>query len=167
MQAVFQFEKLHTVIRRQSRQNRKNRLDTFLAESVPFVLQNKLHDWYKRIRTLCPKHSFRRIQLFDMHGAPLSQAQELERLTQYYQELFTDSQAPIMTPPALNQLPFTEADVLHELQHLPVTKALSCTYMATLCEHSDTSDVSMHQSGMVSKTKVYPRHIGLQAGSTY
>ena len=132
MQAIFQswsyvirFEKLHTIIRRQSRQNRKNRLDIFLAESVPFVLQSKLHDWYKRIRTLCPKHSFRRIQLFDMHGAPLSQAQELARLTQYYQELFTDSQAPIMTPPALNQLPFTEADVLHELQHLLVTKALA------------------------------------------
>ena len=30
-----------------------------------------------------------------------------------------------MIPPALTSLPFTEADVLHELQHLPVTKALA------------------------------------------
>ena len=41
---VIRFEKIHQVIRRLSRQNRKNRLDTFLAESVPFVLQNRLHD---------------------------------------------------------------------------------------------------------------------------
>ena len=95
---VIRFDKLHKVIRRQSRQNRKHRLDTFLAESVPLVLQNKLHDWYKRIRTLCPKHSFRRIQMFDMHGAPLSQAQELERLTQYFQDLFTDPHAPYHDP---------------------------------------------------------------------
>ena len=122
---VNRFEKIYQVIRRQSRQNRKNRLDTFLAESVPFVLQNRLHNWYKRIRTLCPKQTFRRIQMFNLHGAPLSQAQELDRLTQYFQDLFTDSQAPISTPPALTSLPFTEADVLHEFQHLPVTKALA------------------------------------------
>ena len=48
--------------------------------------------------TLCPKQMFRRIQMFDLHRAPLSQAQELERLTQYFQDLFTDSQAPNLNP---------------------------------------------------------------------
>ena len=63
--------------------------------------------------------------MFDLHGAPMSQAQELERLTQYFQALFTDTQAPIQTPPTVTRLPFTKADVLYELQHLPVTKALA------------------------------------------
>ena len=132
LQAVFRawtcihrFEKLHHAIRRQSRQSRRTRLEAFLADSVPMVLQNRMHDWYKRVRTLCPKQKFRRIQMYDLHGAPLSQAQEFERLTTYFQDLFKDTQAPISTPPALTDLPFTEADVLNELRHLPVTKALA------------------------------------------
>ena len=122
---VIRFERIHYAIRRQSRHNRRTRLNTFLAESVPLVLQNRLYAWYKRVRTLCPKQTFRRIQMFDLYGAPISQAQEFERLTQYFQAPFTDTQAPIQTPPAMTRLPFTEADVLYELQYLPVTKALA------------------------------------------
>ena len=55
----------------------------------------------------------------------MSQSQELERLTQYFQVLFIDAHSPISQPPAVQQLPFTEADVLQELQHLLVTKALA------------------------------------------
>ena len=167
---VIRFEKIHQVIRRQSRQNRRIRLDTFLAESVPFVLQNRLHDWYKRIRILCPKQTFRRIQMFDLHGAPLSQ--ELERLTQYFQDLFTDSQAPLSIPPALTYLPFTEADVFHELQHLPVTKALAPDgFPALIWRHFAeflTPVVCFHVSVMHGvEHKVYHRHIGPPAGSIF
>ena len=58
---VTKFEKLHKQIRKQSRLNRKNRLTTFLEESVPFVLRNQMHEWYTRVRTLYPKQQNRRI----------------------------------------------------------------------------------------------------------
>lgn len=60
-----QFDKLHKLIRQQSRHNRKQRLEHFLAENVPFVLRNQMHEWYKRVRTLCLKQQHRRIQMFD------------------------------------------------------------------------------------------------------
>ena len=78
-----------------------------------------MHEWYKRIRTLCPKQHFRRIQMFDAHGAPMSQEQELDRLISYFQTLFTDVHDPLPHPPAIYDLPFTEAGVLRELEHLP------------------------------------------------
>ena len=52
---VTKFEKLHKQIRKQSRLNRKNRLTTFLEESVPCVLRNQMLEWFRHIRTLCPK----------------------------------------------------------------------------------------------------------------
>ena len=45
------FDKLHKFIRQQNHINRKNRLEIFLKESVPLVLQNQMHESYKRIRT--------------------------------------------------------------------------------------------------------------------
>ena len=122
---VTKFEKLHKLIRKQSRLNRKNRLTTFLEESVPLVLRNQMHEWYKRIRTLCPKQPYRRIQMFESSGAPMSQDQELARLVEYFQTLFTDVHPPLPHPPPLQTLPFTEEDVQHELERLPITKALA------------------------------------------
>ena len=94
---VTKFAKLHKLIRKQSRLNRKNRLTTFLEESVPFVLRNQMHEWYRRVRTLCPKQQYRRIQMFDPTGAPMSQDQELDRLVEYFQTLFTDVHSPFIT----------------------------------------------------------------------
>ena len=114
MQAVFRgwknimtFDRIHKAIRKQSRQNRKDRLNTFLAESVPLILQHRLHDWYKRIRKLCPNQMFRKIQMFDMHGTLMSQSQDLPNTSRTYLLMHT-----------------RRSHILQELQHLPVTKAL-------------------------------------------
>ena len=122
---VVTFDKLYKFIRKQSHLNRKSRLETFLQESAPLVLSNRVHEWYKRVRTLCPKQHFRCIQMFDAHEAPMSQEQELDRLINYFQTLFTDVHDPLPHPPAIQDLPFTEADVLQELEQLPATKALA------------------------------------------
>ena len=121
---VVTFARLHYHIRKQNKLNRKARLDTFLRDNIPLVLQNHMHEWYKRVRTLCPKQIFRRIQMFDEHGAPLLQAQELDRLIQYFQVLVTDAHEPLPHPPGVSQLPFGEENVLHEFCHISVTKAI-------------------------------------------
>ena len=122
---VTKFDKLHKMIRKQNRLNRRNRLEAFLEESVPFVLRNQMHEWYRRVRTLCPKQQHRRIQMFDPTGAPMSQDQEFDRLVEYFQNLFTDVHSPLPHPPPLKTIPFTEEDVQLELERLSITKALA------------------------------------------
>lgn len=72
-----------------------------------------MHEWYTRIRILCPKQKYKYIQIFDAHGTPISQEQKLDRFIDYFQILITDVQAPLPHPPSIQNLPFNEADVLH------------------------------------------------------
>ena len=55
----------------------------------------------------------------------MSQDQKLARLVEYFQTLFMDVHPPLPHPPPLQTLPFTEEDVQHELERLPITKALA------------------------------------------
>lgn len=69
-------------------------------------MTNKMHEWYRNIRRLCPKQPFRRIQMHDPHGAPMIPYQEFVSLIDYFGMLFRDD-AFDFAPQPLSRLPFT------------------------------------------------------------
>ena len=147
---VTKFDKLHKMIRKQNRLNRRNRLEAFLEESVPFVLRNQMHEWYRRVRTLCPKQQHRRIQMFDPTGAPMSQDQELDRLVEYFQTLFTDVHSPLHHPPPLQTLPFTEEDVQLELERHQGSglRRIPCPDLEAIRTTAHPHHICMHSSSL-------------------
>ena len=77
-------------IRKQSRLNKRAKLDRILSDGAALALHGKTFDWYRKIRHLCPKQPNRRIQLFDDHGMPLTPTQEILAIKKYYIDLFAD-----------------------------------------------------------------------------
>ena len=95
-----------------------------MQDNIPHVLSNRMHEWYRNIRKLCPKQPFRKIQMFDKFGAPLLPHQELDALIDHFGNLFSDENFNL--PPApLTTIPFTQAQVAVGLSRLQITKALA------------------------------------------
>ena len=146
------FRILHKIIRKQSRQNKRDKLQTILAEGADLALHGRIFDWYRKIRLLCPKQQTRRIQLFDTHSMPLAPQQELISIEQYYTNLFADPHFGAPELPPLTRLPFPRQEVLTELLHLPSTKALVPDGLpALIWKHfaHDLIDPLMHQINRV------------------
>ena len=122
---IARFQLLHAQIRKYSKINKRNRLETFMQESADLAFRHKLFDWHRRIRSLYPKQPRQRIQMFDTHGAPLLPPAELERIQTYFSDLYNDPTFPPHGPLGLTQLPLTEADLRHQISRLPLTKALA------------------------------------------
>lgn len=120
-----QFHILQKAIRKQSRLNKRAKLDRILSDGDDFALQGKTFDWYRKVWHLCPKQPTRRIQLFDDHGMPLPLHQEVLAIEKYYIELLADPDLPAFPTRTLDRLPFTGQDVLAELMALPGHKALA------------------------------------------
>ena len=118
------FHKLHAQIRRFSRINKRRKLDQFSKENVAHVITNRIHEWYRNIRKFCPKQPFRRIQMHDQFGAPMTPRQELDSLIAHFSQLFTDPDFDLQPHP-LSRIPFTQDDLAAELYRLPTTKALA------------------------------------------
>ena len=88
-------------------------------------MKHQSFDFFRRIRTLCPKQRYQRIHMFDGHGQPLSPPQELSELVQYFGTQFHDPDFQPTALPALQVLPFDESTVHAALQRLPATKAVA------------------------------------------
>ena len=140
------FERLHKQIRKLGRRNKKMKLDAFLKDNVTNALTNRMHDWYRNIRKLCPKQPYRKIQIFDEYGAPLMPHQELRSLVHHFRTLFIDDTFELQ-PSALTALPFTQADLEAGLEPLPVTRALGPDGFPALVWKYFASDIA---------TVVYP-----------
>ena len=119
------YRTLHKQIRQYSRTNKRNRLENFLREGADLAMKHQSFDFFRRIRTLCPKQRYQRIHMFDGHGQPLSPQQELNELIQYFGTQFHDPDYQPPTPPALQVLPFDERAVHAALKRLPATKAVA------------------------------------------
>ena len=118
------FHKLHAQTRRFSRINKRRKLEKLLQENIAHVVTNRIHEWYRSIRKLCPKQPFRRIQMHDHYGAPIIPRQELDSLIAHFGQLFIDVDFDL-TPQPLSCLPFTQDDLACDLSRLPSTKALA------------------------------------------
>lgn len=95
-----------------------------MQESADLVLRNKILDWHRRIRSLCPKQPRQRIQIFDAHGVPLLPKDELARIKSYFDDLYHDPSFHHAAPPGLTHISFIEADIYDQIRRLPMTKAL-------------------------------------------
>ena len=118
-----QYSTTHREIKKMSRLHKRQRLEHFLQDSVDLALTNRAFDWHRRIRQLSPKHPFRRIQLYDDKGHPLSPGLELTKIVDYFGVLIRDSDLILPPRPALQALPFTETELLEGFCKLPATKA--------------------------------------------
>ena len=95
------FHRLHKMVRKQSRQNKRDKLQQILSEGADLAFNGRTFDWYRKIRFLCPKQQTGGIQLFDNHGLPLNPSQEVQSIEQYYSELFADPTFPVLRQPHL------------------------------------------------------------------
>ena len=120
-----QYTTIHREIKKMSRLHKRQRLERFLQDSVDLALANRAFDWHRRIRQLSPKHPFHRIQFYDDKGHPLPPGQELTKIIEYFDVLFSDSDLTPPHRPALQALPFTESELLDGFCKLPATKALA------------------------------------------
>ena len=118
------FARLHAQIRKFGKINKRLKLEQFLKDNVPHALSNRMHDWYRNIRKLCPKQPSRKIQLHDRFGAPLLPHQELAVLVDHFGTMFHDEHFEL-APAPLNSIPFTQDQVAMGLSKLPATKALA------------------------------------------
>ena len=132
LQAMFQcwrhmstYSVLHRRIRSLNPQNKCQRLDIFMKDSVDLALRHEILDWHRRIRQFCSKSKRQKIQLFDRFGAPLTPQQELDQITEFFGQLYCDPNFQSDNPPALTHVPFTEDQIRTQLQGLPMTKALA------------------------------------------
>ena len=112
-------------IRTFSRANKRLKLETILAEGADLVLHRQTFEWYRKIRQFCPKQKFRRTQMFDQHGMPLSPTQEIQLIEQYYTALYSDDQLPQFGTDPLTSAPFDRQALTDALRALPGTKALA------------------------------------------
>ena len=122
--AVCRYIVLHRQIKQVNRQNKRFRLTQFLEESVDLVLKHKAFEWHRHIRQISPKQPFRKIQMYDDYGHPLSPCLELQQIVQYFTDLFADIAFEPPRRPAL-QVPFTVDELIAGLSRLPMTKALA------------------------------------------
>ena len=119
------YRTLHKRIRQYSRTNKRTRLEAFLREGADLAMRHQSFDFFRRIRTLCPKQRLQRIHMFDSHGQPLSPQQELDELVQYFGTQFHDPDFLQPDLPPLQVLPFDEDAVYEALRRMPATKAVA------------------------------------------
>ena len=103
---------------------RNIKLEKFLQDNIAYVMTNRIHEWYRNIRKLCPNQPFRRIQMHDHYGVPMIPHQELDSLIAHFGQLFIDVDFDL-TPQPLSCFPFTQDDLAYDLSRLPSTKALA------------------------------------------
>ena len=96
-----------------------------MKDSADLPLRHEILDWHRRIRQLCPKNKGQKIQLFDRFGVPLTPQQELDQITEFFDQLYCDPNFHPNNPPALTHVPFIEDQIRTQLQRLPMTKALA------------------------------------------
>ena len=82
-------------------------------------------DFFRRIRTLCPKQRLQCIHIFDSHGQPLSPQQEFDEFVQYFGNQFNDPDFQQPDLPPLQVLPFDEAAVYEALRRMPAAKVVA------------------------------------------
>ena len=83
-----------------------------------------MHDWYRNIRKLRPQQSFKKIRIYNEHGAPLMPHQEFRSLVSHFNNLFRDTTFDLQSS-ALTALAFTQADLEEGFFRLPIPKALA------------------------------------------
>ena len=69
---ITRFHNLHKIIKKCSKENKRQKLDTFLKDSADLAMQHRTYDWFKSIHKLSPKQPQRCIQMYDNHGHPLN-----------------------------------------------------------------------------------------------
>ena len=114
------------------RRYHKQVLEDFLQEAAALAMRHQTYDWYRKVRKLCPKQRPQKIQMYDDHGQPLNPHMELQRIEQFFGQLFLDASFQYPGNVALKTLPFTQEDVLQGLQDLPAMKALAPPCMPAL-----------------------------------
>ena len=119
------FRRYHKQVRQFSRQNKRQKLEDFLKEGADLALRHQTHDWFRKVRQLCPKQRPQKIQMYDGHGQPLTPSFEFQRIEHFFGLLFQDKSFQYPGNISLQTLPFTQADVLQGLLHLPAMKALA------------------------------------------
>ena len=126
------FRRYHKQVRHFSRQNKRQKLEDFLKEGADLAIRHQTYNWYRKVRKLCPKQRPQKIQMYDDHGQPLNPHMELQRIEQFFGQLFYDASFHYPGNVALQTLPFTQEDVLQGLQDLPAMKALAPPCMSAL-----------------------------------
>ena len=119
------YHTLHKQIRQYSRTNKRTRLKAFLREGADLSTRHQSFDFFRRIRTLCPKQRLQCIHIFDSHGQPLSPQQELDEFVQYFGNQFNDPDFQQPDLPPLQVLPFDEAAVYEALRRMPAAKVVA------------------------------------------
>ena len=84
------FRRYHKQVRQFSRQNKRQKLELFLKEGADLALRHQMYHWCRKVRKLCPKQRPQKIQIYDDHGQPLNPALELQRIEQFFGNLFKD-----------------------------------------------------------------------------
>ena len=117
------FQRASRTFRAEARARRRYLVDQFLREAGECAIKGDVHQWYRRIRYICPKARMEKIHLRDSTGAMMSPEQSIQCLRQYYRDIFHD---PAYTPeplPALPRVPFSIAEIEAAIHKLPVRKA--------------------------------------------
>ena len=117
------FQRASRTFRKEARARKRYLVDQFFIEAGECTIRGDIHQWYRRIRYICPKAKMEKIHLQDANGALMSPEQSIQCLQQYNRVIFHD---PTYTPeplPALPRVPFSVSEIEAAIHKLPVRKA--------------------------------------------
>ena len=109
------FRKDSQPCRKEARARKQCLVDEFLVEAQGCAIKRDISQWYKRVRTICPKNKLESIHLRSDGGELLSPEQSLQELHEYYAQLFhyrTYQPEPL---PPMSPVPFTEVEIARRL----------------------------------------------------
>ena len=109
---------------KEHRSRKRAQLDSLIAEAAVAASQGRQRDLHRIVRKLSPKTRHSNMSLRDPGGWLLSPEAEKDAILKHMLSLFHDSQAILLEPRHLQELPFTEADLHMMIKRTPARKAV-------------------------------------------
>ena len=104
---------------------RKQKFQDIVSMAASAASQHDSHKLFQIIRKFSPKTPLKRVQIRNHQGAIAHPHEEKAMFSQFITDTWGDEAHAICFPAAAPGIPFSESDLAHALQHVPITKAVA------------------------------------------
>ena len=111
--------------KRHSRQVRKDRFAEIIAQAQTAAARHNTFQLFQLINRFAPKQPRRRTQLRTIHGQLATATEEHAILCRYVHDVWSGSPTQPTHPDVIAGTPFSEQDVRHALESIPISKAIA------------------------------------------